>query len=264
MKKKKREHRDKSNPFHANSPAKIETISYPARLNKYIAKCGICSRRKAAELVKSGKIKVNGQTVLEPYLLVNAQDQVHYQDQLLSPEEQFIYILINKPINVITTTDDEHQRKTVLDLIADEAKERLFPVGRLDRNTTGLLLLTNDGDLAKKLSHPSHEVRKEYLVTLDRPLDEQDLISIRKGLTLEDGPVPVNAVAHPDERKKQTIEIAIHIGRNRIVRRIFEHLGYKVKALERTYYAGLTLKNLPRGKYRHLSPREVVMLKHFS
>jgi 23S rRNA pseudouridine2605 synthase len=183
---------------------------------------------------------------------------------LISPEKQLIYILINKPRNVITTTADEHQRKTVLDLIKDEAEERLFPVGRLDRNTTGLLLITNDGDLAKKLSHPSHEVRKEYLVTLDLEVPEKDLEKIRKGLILEDGPVPVNAVAYRDEMKKQEVEIALHIGRNRIVRRIFEHLGYTVKALERTYYAGLTLKNLPRGKYRHLTPREVIMLKHFT
>ena len=221
MKRKKRALKDKSNPFHADSTAKVDTISYPARLNKFIAKCGICSRRKAADLVKDGKITVNGETVLEPFHMVHAKDQVQYQGRLISPEKQLIYILINKPRNVITTTADEHQRKTVLDLIKDEAEERLFPVGRLDRNTTGLLLITNDGDLAKKLSHPSHEVRKEYLVTLDLEVPETCLEQIRTRSMLEDGPVPLNAVAYRDEMKKQEVDIALHIGRNRIVRRIF-------------------------------------------
>ncbi len=170
---------------------------------------------------------------------------------------------MNKPRNTITTANDDRGRRTVLDLIGDSVDVRIFPVGRLDRETTGLLLLTNDGDLTKKLSHPSHEVEKFYHITLDKPVKENHIRQIREGITLEDGFVPVDSVGYITNAGKEEVGIEIHIGRNRIVRRIFEHFGYVVKKLDRTYYAGLTKKNLPRGRFRHLTEKEILMLKHF-
>ncbi len=254
------------NPFHQKSSGAKpdEVIAYPIRLNKFIAKCGVCSRRKAAELVKKGLIKVNHLDVREPFIEINEDDLVEYDGKTLEPETTLVYLLLNKPKDVITTTNDERGRRTVLDLIKVKGKERLYPIGRLDRYTTGLLLLTNDGELTTKLSHPSHEVKKEYLATLDKPLASKDFEQILQGLTLEDGPAPVLGLNYHHPRHKNEIKIAISMGRNRIVRRIFEHLDYEVKALDRTYYAGLTKKGLPRNAYRHLTPREVIMLKHFS
>lgn len=253
------------NPFHQKTPKENldDIIIYPIRLNKYIAKCGVTSRRKAAELVKQGLIKVNGTVVKEPFVEVGEEDAVEYEGQILQPETKLIYLLMNKPKDVITTTDDEKGRKTVLDLLPDLGKERLYPVGRLDRNTTGLLLITNDGDLTTKLSHPSHEVRKEYVAVLDKPLSAIHFEQIVSGLDLEDGLASILGLEYVDPKQLNQVRISILMGRNRIVRRIFEHLEYEVKALERTYYAGLTKKGLPRGRYRHLSPREVIMLKHF-
>jgi 23S rRNA pseudouridine2605 synthase len=255
--------RDKK-PFSRNKPESIALLTYPVRLNKYIAKCGICSRRKAAELVKNGLIKVNNHVVKEPFLQINKEDEVQFQDKILKPEQLLVYILLNKPKNVITTTSDERNRKTILDIVHLPGKERIFPVGRLDRDTTGLLLITNDGDLAKKLSHPSHEVRKDYHVTLNKAISLTEIEKIKEGLVLEDGLAKVKDVAylHPDNSKE--IWVALHIGKNRIVRRLFEHLGYDVVRLDRVYYAGLTKKNLGRGKYRALTQREIIMLKHFT
>lgn len=233
------------------------------RLNKYIAHAGICSRRKAADLVKAGEIKVNGKVEINPAILVEEGDEVEYQGTVLHPEVKKIYLLLNKPKNTVTTLEDEKGRKTVLDLVRKKAEERIYPVGRLDRMTTGLLLLTNDGDLAKKLSHPSHEVKKAYHVVLDREVSESDLEAIRKGLILEDGDTPVDGVDYIKGAGKNEVGIQIHIGRNRIVRRIFEHLGYKVEHLDRTYYAGLTKKDLKRGWSRFLTKQEILMLKHF-
>ncbi len=233
------------------------------RLNKYIAHCGVCSRRQAAELVKSGQIVVNDEIVLEPWILVGEEDVVKYKDQILKREEKKIYLLMNKPKNVITTSSDERGRKTVLDIVGGKVKERIYPVGRLDRDTTGLLLLTNDGDLAKKLSHPSHNVKKVYHVALDREVSQHDIEKIAKGLELEDGNALVDKVGHAHGRGKNEVIIEIHIGRNRIVRRIFEHLGYRVKTLDRIYYGGLTKKDLPRGFFRPLKEKEIIMLKHF-
>lgn len=232
------------------------------RLNKYIAHCGICARRQAAEYVKEGLVTVNGQVETNPGYLVQSKDKVAFKGQPVRLEEKKVYILMNKPKDIITTASDEKGRKTVLDLIGKKVRERIFPVGRLDRMTTGLLLLTNDGDLAKKLSHPSHKVQKVYHVTLNKPLHADDLERIRKGVELEDGRAQVDSLHYTGEGKDE-VEIGLHIGKNRIVRRIFEHLGYEIVKLDRTYYAGLTKKDIGRGHFRHLTEKEVIMLKHF-
>ncbi|MEL6925915.1 MAG: pseudouridine synthase [Bacteroidota bacterium] len=234
------------------------------RLNKYIAHCGICSRRAAAEPIAEGLVTVNGEVVREIGHRVMEGDVVTFRGKVVKPETNMVYLLMNKPKDAITTVTDDRGRRTVLDLIGDKVKERIYPVGRLDRATTGLLLLTNDGDLAKKLSHPSHGVAKVYHVVLDKPVTDAHIEAIRNGLELEDGPTPVDGVSHAQGQPKNEVGIEIHIGRNRIVRRIFEHLGYRVRKLDRVYYAGLTKKDLPRGWFRHLSEQEVIMLKHFS
>ncbi len=234
------------------------------RLNKYIAHCGICSRRKAAEYIKSGHVKVNDVLITEAGHRVVSTDKVLFRDELIKPEEKLVYLLMNKPVNHITTVKDEMGRRTVMDLIdAKEVPVRVYPVGRLDRATTGLLMLTNDGDLARKLSHPSFEVKKIYHVVLDKLVTEEDLEKIKKGLTLEDGPVEVDGVSYVKGKNRNEVGIELHIGRNRIVRRIFEHLYYNVEKLDRVYYAGLTKLDLPRGRYRFLTEKEVIMLKHF-
>ena len=233
------------------------------RLNKYVAHCGIAARRKASEYIMEGLVTVNGEVVTEPGHRVKLTDKVTYRGKPIEPETQKIYILLNKPKNTVTTVSDEKNRRTVMDLMDPNIKLRIYPVGRLDRETTGLLLLTNDGDLAKKLSHPSHEVTKIYHVVLDKPISEAHLKEIQNGLTLEDGLAPVDKVSYVKNKGKNEVGIEIHIGRNRIVRRIFKHLGYHVVRLDRTYYAGLTKKDIPRGKYRLLNDREVLMLKHF-
>ena len=234
------------------------------RLNKYVAHCGVCSRRQAADLVKEGKIRVNGAVVLEPFYQIKEGDKVAYDGKLIRPEGRMVYLLMNKPKNVITTTNDERGRTTVMDIIGKKVSERIFPVGRLDRDTTGLLVFTNDGQLAQQLAHPSKKVKKIYKVFLDKPVLEEHLKKIAAGLVLEDGKALVNRVDWTEHPSGQEVTIEIHIGKNRIVRRIFEHFGYEVKRLDRIYYAGLTKKDLPRGQFRFLSEREVIMLKHFS
>ena len=232
-------------------------------LNKFIAHAGVCARRDAAEMVKKGLVKVNGELVTEPGHKVTSKDEVKVNGKRVFLAKNLVYILLNKPKDYITTTDDPQQRKTVLDLVHRATKERVYPVGRLDRNTSGLLLLTNDGELAQKLSHPSNEIKKVYHVTLNRPLDKNDFDHILKGVTLEDGPASVDVLAFADLKDKTQIGVEIHSGRNRIVRRIFEHLGYDVKNLDRVMFAGLTKKNIDRGKWRFLTEREVRDLKHF-
>ena len=233
------------------------------RLNKFVAHSGVCARRKAAELVKSGKIFVNGRKMLNPSYMVKDNDKVMYEGRRLKIEERTVYILMNKPKNTVTTLKDEKGRLTVRDIIGDKIKERIYPVGRLDRATTGLLLLTNDGDLARKLSHPSSEVKKFYQVALDRDLTNDDLEKIRKGLELEDGFIKVDGIDYVKNEGKSIVGIELHSGKNRIIRRIFEHMKYSVVRLDRVYYAGLTKKDLKRGWWRHLTEREVIMLKHF-
>jgi len=232
------------------------------RLNKYIAHCGITSRRKAAELVKNGEISVNDERVTDPFILVTPEDRVSYKGKLLKQQKNLVYILMNKPKDTITSLSDEKGRKTVMDIIDKKVRERVYPVGRLDYKTTGLLLLTNDGDLATKLAHPSHKIPKIYQAKLDKDLSTTDLETIRKGFELDDGPVEVDWIQFPGE-EKNVVNVEIHMGKNRIVRRIFEHFGYEILTLDRIYYAGLTKKDLPRSWFRHLTEKEVIMLKHF-
>jgi 23S rRNA pseudouridine2605 synthase len=232
-------------------------------LNKFIAHSGICARREAAELVKKGLVKVNGELVTEPGHKVSARDEIKVNGRKVWLAKNLVYILLNKPKDYITTTDDPQNRKTVLDIIGRATPERVYPVGRLDRNTSGVLLLTNDGELAQKLTHPSNEVKKVYAVTLNKPLEKKDFDQILKGVTLEDGPASVDVLAYADNKDKTQIGVEIHSGRNRIVRRIFESLGYDVRNLDRVVFAGLTKKNIERGKWRFLSEKEVRDLKHF-
>jgi 23S rRNA pseudouridine2605 synthase len=229
-------------------------------LNKYIAHSGTCGRREAAELVKAGNVTVNGDTVLEPGYKVQYKDVVRLKGKVLKLQVTPVYILLNKPKDYICTANDPEGRKTVLDIIKNATTQRMFPVGRLDRNTTGVLILTNDGDLAQKLTHPSYEIKKIYEVTLDKPVTKADLEAIAAGVTLEDGFIAADAVSYVGAAKN-VIGIEIHSGRNRIVRRIFEHLGYDVRHLDRVMFANLTKKNVDRGKWRFLSEKEVRLLK---
>ncbi|MGB3547589.1 MAG: pseudouridine synthase [Saprospiraceae bacterium] len=234
------------------------------RLNKYVSHSGIASRREAAELVKTGKVSVNGQVEFNPGYQIVDGDKVTYQGKEIQPSERFVYLLLNKPAGVITTTSDDRGRKTVMDLLKEDIKERIFPVGRLDRDTTGLLLLTNDGDTGKRLLHPKHKVAKVYKATLDKNVTRADLDKIRAGVELEDGPAPVNWANYSNDVNKKSVTLEITIGRNRVVRRIFLSLGYTVEKLDRAYLAGLTKKDLPRGYYRHLTEEEIRMIRHFS
>jgi 23S rRNA pseudouridine2605 synthase len=233
-------------------------------LNKYIAHAGVAARREAADLVKSGIVKVNGAVIIEPGHKVSEKDEIRVNGKRVFPAKDLVYILLNKPKDYITTTDDERGRKTVLDLIRRATEQRVYPVGRLDRNTSGVLLFTNDGELAQKLTHPSHEVKKVYHVTLNKPLDKKDFEQILTGVNLEDGPASVDVLAYADVKDKTQIGVEIHSGRNRIVRRIFESLGYDVRQLDRVVFAGLTKKNIERGKWRFLTEREVRELKYFN
>jgi 23S rRNA pseudouridine2605 synthase len=242
----------------AKKPAKYEKPE-PIRLNKYIAASGVCSRRDADELIKKGKIKVNGKIVTELGVKVELSDKVFINDKQISPERK-VYILINKPKDYISTVDDPHAERTVIDLVRSATKERVYPVGRLDRNTTGVLLLTNDGDLTKKLTHPSSNKKKIYHVSLNKAVTKADLEQIAEGIELDDGFIKADAINYIDGNKKE-IGIELHSGRNRIVRRIFEKLDYRVVKLDRVYFAGLTKKSVSRGKWRFLSEKEVSMLK---
>ncbi|WP_420320506.1 pseudouridine synthase [Flagellimonas sp.] len=230
------------------------------RLNRYVANAGICSRREADKYIAAGNVSVNGKVITEMGYKVKRSDDVRFDGRKLNPEKKE-YILLNKPKNFITTTSDEKGRRTVMELISSASKARLLPVGRLDRNTTGLLVFTNDGDLTKKLTHPQHGVRKIYHVHLDKNLTLSDLRKIEAGLDLEDGTIEVDEVSYIQGAPKKEIGVEIHSGRNRIVRRIFEHLGYNVIKLDRVIFAGLTKKDLPRGHWRHLTEQEVVNLK---
>ncbi len=230
-------------------------------LNKFVAHAGICGRREAAELVKEGKVTVNGDKVFEPGYKVSQTDKITVKGKEIFLQKNNVYILLNKPKDFITTAIDPQGRKTVVDLIKGATPERVYPVGRLDRNTTGVLLLTNDGELAQKLTHPSYEIKKIYEVTLDKAVTKKDLDQIMSGITLEDGIVNADSVGYADAKNKNIVGIEIHSGRNRIVRRIFEHLGYDVKALDRVMFANLTKKNVERSKWRFLNEKEVRLLK---
>ena len=241
-----------------------ETIKGQIPLNKYISHSGICSRRDAAELVKAGKVIVDGKLITEPGFKVTPEQEVKVNGKKIALQKNLVYILLNKPKDFITTTTDPQGRHTVLELIKHATNERVYPVGRLDRNTTGVLLLTNDGELTQKLSHPSYEIKKVYEVRLDRPLLKKDFEAILRGVQLEDGMISPDALAYADAKDKAIIGVEIHSGKNRIVRRIFEHLGYDVRNLDRVMYANLTKKNVERGKWRFLTEKEVRLLKYMN
>jgi len=232
----------------------------PLRLNKYLANAGVCSRREADEFIQAGAVTVNGEVVTELGTKILRADEVKFKDQPVSLEKK-VYVLLNKPKDYVTTSDDPQQRKTVMDLVKGICPERIYPVGRLDRNTTGVLLLTNDGDLASKLTHPKFLKKKVYHVFLDKPVTPQTLQQISDGIELEDGEIKADAIEYADERDQSQVGIEIHSGKNRIVRRIFESLGYRVVKLDRVQFAGLTKKNLRRGDWRYLTEQEVDMLR---
>jgi 23S rRNA pseudouridine2605 synthase len=270
------ENRRKSNPnkpkrkFDQSSTRKKQGIqkpgqrsrSYnePIRLNRYIANAGICSRREADDLIKKGLITVNGEKVTELGIKVHPKDVIRYKGEVVSREKK-VYILLNKPKDVISTVRDKHASRTVIDLVKRACPERVYPVGRLDKNTTGVLLLTNDGELTRQLTHPSYKKKKIYHVVLDKDVTKQHMVQIVEGIQLDEDYIEADAISYVNEENKTEIGIEIHSGQNRIVRRIFESLGYKIKKLDRVYFAGLTKKNLPRGKWRFLTPLEIANLK---
>ncbi|MFI3303514.1 MAG: pseudouridine synthase [Rikenellaceae bacterium] len=229
------------------------------RLNRFLAQSGLCSRREADEYISAGVVTVNGTVVTELGTKVKPTDEVKFNDSRVQGEKK-VYLVLNKPKGYVTSNDDPHADKTVMDLVREGCTERIYPVGRLDKNSVGLLLFTNDGDLTKQLTHPSHKKKKIYQVSLNKPLTRADMDSIAQGITLEDGEIYADEIAYVKEDKTE-VGVEIHSGRNRIVRRIFEHLGYSVQKLDRVYYAGLTKKNLKRGQWRFLTPDEVERLK---
>ena len=232
----------------------------PIRLNKYLANAGVCSRREADEFITAGVVSVNGEVVTELGTKIKRTDEVKFHDEPVSVERK-VYVLLNKPKDCVTTSDDPQERKTVMHCVKDACKERIYPVGRLDRNTTGVLLLTNDGDMASKLTHPKYLKKKIYHVHCDKNVTKADLDQIAAGITLEDGEIHADAISYASETDKKQVGIEIHSGKNRIVRRIFESLGYKVTKLDRVYFAGLTKKGLKRGDWRYLTEQEVNMLR---
>jgi len=242
------------------SGPKPNNISDGIRINRYIANAGICSRREAENFIQSGIVSINGKVVTELGTKVFYDDVVRFNDELLTPEKK-TYIILNKPKDYVTTLEDPHAKKTVIDLIAGKCKERVYPVGRLDKATTGLLMLTNDGDLSEKLAHPRNNKKKIYQATLDKPVSKEHLQMLYDGIELEDGPIKADNISYCTPDTKKEVGIEIHSGKNRIVRRMFEHFGYNVRKLDRVYFAGLTKKNLPRGKWRYLSEKEINMLK---
>lgn len=256
------EERFENKTLRSKKPAPLKENDGLIRLNRYIANAGICSRRKADELIQAGVVSVNGEVVSEMgYKVDPSKDVIRYNGETLK-REKMVYVLLNKPKDYITTTDDPQERRTVMQLVEKASKERIYPVGRLDRNTTGLLLMTNDGDLADKLSHPRNNITKIYQVELSKSLTQGDLNKIEYGLELEDGLIKPDVVSYVQGGSKREIGIQIHSGKNRIVRRIFEHLGYEVVKLDRVVYGNLTKKDLPRGRWRFLEEKEIIQLKH--
>ena len=232
----------------------------PIRLNKFLANAGVCSRRDADKYIQAGVVTVNGEIVTELGTKVKRSDEVRFHNEPVSPEKK-VYVLLNKPKDYVTTSDDPQKRKTVMEIVRNACKERIYPVGRLDRNTTGVLLLTNDGELASKLTHPKFMKKKVYHVYLDRNVTAADMRQIADGITLDDGEIHADAIEYASAVDKKQVGIEIHSGKNRIVRRIFEALGYHVIKLDRVYFAGLTKKNLRRGQWRYLTQEEVNVLK---
>ncbi|MBQ7552785.1 MAG: RNA-binding S4 domain-containing protein [Bacteroidaceae bacterium] len=250
----------KSNNHRPIEYTEVYTPDDEIRLNKFLANAGICSRREADEYIQAGVVTVNGEVVTELGTKIKRGDEVKFHDQPVSIERK-VYVLLNKPKDCVTTTDDPQARKTVMDIVKGACPERIYPVGRLDRNTTGVILLTNDGELASKLTHPKFDKKKIYRVRLDKDLTKEDMDKIAAGVKLEDGEIHADEIAYADDSKKNDIGIEIHSGKNRIVRRIFEHLGYKVTKLDRVFFAGLTKKGLKRGDWRFLTQQEVNFLR---
>jgi 23S rRNA pseudouridine2605 synthase len=252
---------DRSRDKRSKGGAKVnEKRAEPVRLNKYIAACGVCSRREADDIILKGLISVNGTRVTELGTKVNPDDDIRYRNKKLNSEKK-VYILLNKPKDYVATVEDPHAEHTVLDLIKGACSERVYPVGRLDKSTTGVLLLTNDGDLAGKLIHPRYKRKKIYHVFLNRVVSNNDLYKLTEGIDLDGELVAADAVSYADPDDKAQLGIELHSGQNRVVRRLFEKLGYRVRKLDRVYFAGLTKKNLPRGKWRFLTEKEINMLK---
>ena len=257
------QHKEPVSSAKANAVSKkVSTEQMP--LNKYLAHCGVTSRRDAVELIVAGKVSVNKQIITQPAFKVSEKDEVLYNGKRLFVTKNLVYILLNKPKDYITTTDDPQNRKTVLQLTKIATDQRIYPVGRLDRNTSGVLLLTNDGDFTQQLTHPSYNIKKVYEAKLDKPLTKADFEKILSGIKLEDGDIYADALAYADANDKSVIGIELHSGRNRIVRRIFESLGYEVKGLDRVMYANLTKKNVERGKWRYLAEKEIRLLKYMN
>ncbi len=242
----------------SKKPATQDSVAI--RLNRLIANSGVCSRRDADEYIRDGHVTVNGKVVTDMGVKVSLSDDVRFKNKRLSAERK-VYIVMNKPKDYVTTVEDPHADKTVLDLLGNAVPERVYPVGRLDKSTTGILILTNDGELAGKLTHPKYKRRKIYHVFLDKPVTKNDLVKLAEGVELEDATVAADAVSFADPEDKTQIGIELHSGQNRVVRRMFETLGYRVRKLDRVYFAGLTKKNLPRGKWRFLTEKEIGMLK---
>jgi 23S rRNA pseudouridine2605 synthase len=258
-----RKRNDEAKPARQEEGRKLQVVrkgEEEIRLNRFISNAGICSRRDADKLIALGEISVNGNVITELGAKVRRSDVIVYKGKPLDIEKK-IYLLLNKPRGYVTTLDDPHAEHTVMELISQACEERVYPVGRLDKETSGVLLFTNDGDLAKKLTHPSYEKKKIYHVFLTKEFLEEHLEQLRKGIELEDGFIAADTINYADPQDKTQVGIEIHSGKNRIVRRIFEHLGYQIARLDRVIFAGLTKKNLPRGKWRFLTPREVGFLK---
>jgi len=249
----------KKNPIKSKT-TKIPVVEEFIRLNRFVANSGVCARREADELISRGMIYVNGTKVTEMGVKVKLTDKVEYQGKMLVPGKK-VYLLLNKPKGYVTTVKDPHAEFTVIDLVKDATKERIYPVGRLDKSTTGVLLLTNDGDLAGKLTHPKFGAKKVYHVFLDKEVTKHDMEAMVTGIELEEGIVAADAISHPEPEDKTQVGVEIHSGQNRVIRRIFEKLGYQVRKLDRVFFAGLTKKNLQRGTWRHLTDKEVSMLK---
>ncbi|MEY4892116.1 MAG: hypothetical protein RIQ34_728 [Bacteroidota bacterium] len=242
-------------------PARTVVAQMP--LNKFLAHAGVAARREAADLIRTGIVEINGKVVTEPGHKIAPGDVVKFKGKVVRPTSELVYILLNKPKDHLTTLRDPQKRKTVMDIVKSATRERIFPVGRLDRNTTGVLLLTNDGDLAQALTHPSNEIKKVYHAQLDKPLERAHFEALLKGVELEDGLATVDVLAYADLKDKSQIGVEIHSGKNRIVRRLFEHFKYDVKGLDRVVFAGLTKKNVDRGKWRFLTEKEIRDLKYF-
>ncbi len=255
-----RESFKKEEPKKTTSPKPKLLNDGPIRLNKFIASAGVCSRREADEFIKAGVVSINGKIVTEMGTKVSRTDKVQFNNDTLS-QEKLVYVLLNKPKDHVTTLDDPHAKKTIMNIVGKCCEERIYPVGRLDKNTTGVLLLTNDGDLTTKLTHPKYNKKKIYEATLDKNFTKNDMLKIVEGFDLEDGFIKSDEISYVDNNDKKVIGIEIHSGKNRIVRRIFEHLGYNVVKLDRVYFGGLTKKGLNRGKWRFLTDKEVSILK---